>query len=220
VKLFEVQKLQSANDIKFTSIEVLSIFESTMQHGRFVKMIDDEFLGGQMCPPITLETVSGKGKIQTFEGRILDKMQALRMSARLEGKSGKNARARIFEYISKLEDTLRCAQATIIDMAENDRKMLAITRINPNTMKAISSTRNNNQVRSNYLALVGVGILEEVTEVKKVTRYRFTVDGLDYSSGYYHGIPRFDDSKHSLIMDLIEEFAKKQLTAQSDLFIS
>jgi hypothetical protein len=101
-----------------------------------------------------------------------------------------------------------------------DAKMLEITRINPNTLKAISGTRNNATVRANYLALVGAGILEEVTELKPVTHYRFTLDGLGYCAGYYHGIPRFDDQKHALVIGLINEFANRQLTAQSDLFVS
>jgi len=168
-----------------------------------------------LCNIAQSEIKNSRGKkIAIFE---FNEEMAIVITGRLTGSKAVVAQMKLASEFIAMRNYIKSQQLT---MSQEDKKMLAITRINPNTMKAISSTRNNNQVRSNYLALVGVGILEEVEEIKKVTRYRFTVDGLDYSSGYYHGIPRFDDSKHSLIMELIEEFAKKQLTAQSDLFIS
>jgi len=100
-----------------------------------------------------------------------------------------------------------------------DREMLAITSIDSRTMKAISKTRSNAKVRENYQALVGLGILEEVVETRKVIRYRFTTAGADYSNGYYCQIPRFEPVQHDIIVKVINAF-KKGIEHQNDLFIA
>lgn len=108
------------------------------------------------------------------------------------------------------------SNATALTNAE--REMLAITSIDSRTMKAISKTRDNKIVRENYQALVGIGILEEIVETRRVVRYRFTADGADYSNGYHRAIPRFEPEKHDLITKVIDVF-KKGLSHQNDLFI-
>jgi Rha family phage regulatory protein len=103
-------------------------------------------------------------------------------------------------------------------LSSADQEMLRISRIDTRTMKAISKTRNNALVHENYATLVKLGILEEKVETRKVTRYRFTADGADYSNGYFHGIPRFEPELHEKIIEVINGF-KKGLEFQGDLFI-
>ncbi len=114
-----------------------------------------------------------------------------------------------------MRNLLKSGQVT---MSQSDKEMLEISRIDSRTMKAISKTRNNEKVRENYLALVGLGILEEKVEMVKTTRYRFTAAGADYSNGYHHSIPRFEPELHESIVKMINGF-KKAIKNQNDLFI-
>ena len=127
----------------------------------------------------------------------------------------KKFKLELVKEFKRMRNMLKSSQVT---MSQSDREMLRISRIDTRTMKAISRTRNNALVRENYSTMVKLGILEELVETRKVTRYRFTADGADYSNGYFHGIPRFAPELHEKIIEVINGF-KKGLEFQGDLFI-
>jgi hypothetical protein len=103
-----------------------------------------------------------------------------------------------------------------LKMSAADERMLKLTRINPQCLKAITGSRSNNEVGKNYEALELAGIMESVIEWKSFKRWRFTADGLNYCNGYHQGIPRFKDESHDRVMLMIESV--KQDNPQLSIF--
>lgn len=104
-------------------------------------------------------------------------------------------------------------------LSDNDRAMLELTRISPNTLKAITGERNNHKVRQGYQALVQAGIFEEVRETREVLRYRPTAAGYDYISGLSSETPHFKDDHKEQVKFIINQF-RLGLGFQVDLFIA
>ena len=102
---------------------------------------------------------------------------------------------------------------------DDDRAMLELTRISPNTLKAITGERNNHKVREGYQALVQAGIFEEVRETREVLRYRPTAVGYDYISGLSHETPHFKEDHKEQVRFIINQF-RLGLGFQVDLFIA
>jgi len=103
-------------------------------------------------------------------------------------------------------------------LSDDDRVMLELTRISPDTLKAITGERNNHKVRKGYQALVQAGIFEEVRETREVLRYRPTAAGFDYISGYGGETPHFSDDHKEQVKFIINQF-RLGLGFQVDLFI-
>jgi hypothetical protein len=121
--------------------------------------------------------------------------------------------AEFYHHVIKTYDAVVTGQ---LKMSEADERMLKLTRINPNTLKAITGSRNNNEVGKSYEALESAGIMESVIEWKSFKRWRFTADGLNYCNGYHQGIPRFKDESHDKVMLMIEQV--KQDNPQLSIF--
>ena len=156
-----------------------------------------------------------KGGFRDDDVFELGEEMTLIITGRLTGSEALKAQMKLADAFIAMRNLLKSGQVT---MSQADREMLRISRIDTRTMKAISKTRNNAKVRENYQALVEIGILEELVEARKVTRYRFTTAGADYSNGYFYGIPRFEPVLHEKIIEVINGF-KKCLEFQGDLFI-
>jgi len=116
------------------------------------------------------------------------------------------------EYRNYLID----CEKQLVKLSQADERMLKLTRINPQCLKAITGSRNNNEVGKNYEALELAGIMESVIEWKSFKRWRFTADGLNYCNGYHQGIPRFKDESHDRVMAMIESV--KQDNPQLSIF--
>jgi phage anti-repressor protein len=110
---------------------------------------------------------------------------------------------------------IRC-EKSLAKLSADDERMLKITRINPQCLKAITGSRNNNEVGKCYEALELAGIMESVIEWKSFKRWRFTADGLNYCNGYHNDIPRFKDESHDKVMAMIEQV--KQDNPQLSIF--
>lgn len=107
-----------------------------------------------------------------------------------------------------------------IELSKQDAEMLRITRINPNTLKAITGERSNNAVRKNYQALVDAELLEEHLKVVYKRVYLPTQKALDYVSTSHHDIVRFKPEYHELVIDAVNAY-KQQLSSENmDLFLS
>ena len=103
-------------------------------------------------------------------------------------------------------------------LSDDDRTMLELTRISPDTLKAITGERNNHKVRQGYQALVQAGIFEEVRETREVLRYRPTAAGFDWISGCGGETPHFNDIHKEQVRFIINQF-KLGLGFQVDLFL-
>jgi hypothetical protein len=103
-----------------------------------------------------------------------------------------------------IETEFSLLRSEVARLSKADERMLKLTRINPQCLKAITGSRNNNEVGKNYEALELAGIMESVIEWKSFKRWRFTADGLNYCNGYHQGIPRFKDESHDRVMLMIE----------------
>ena len=116
------------------------------------------------------------------------------------------------EYRNYLID----CEKSLVKLSQADERMLKLTRINPQCLKAITGSRNNNEVGKCYEALELAGIMESVIEWKSFKRWRFTAAGLNYCNGYHNDIPRFKDESHDKVMTMIEQV--KQDNPQLSIF--
>jgi len=104
-------------------------------------------------------------------------------------------------------------------LSQADEKMLRLTRINPNCLKAITGTRNNNEVRENYKALIEAGLLEARTKVIYKRVYLPTEAGLEYVKTSHHDCLRFKPKYHDLIIEAVGEYREKLSCDNADLFL-
>jgi Rha family phage regulatory protein len=199
-----------------TSLRIAEVYEKTPSSvNRTIKGYIADVLGGEigLCKIAQSEYINAQGKTQPMYE--LSEEEALIITGRFTGVAAAKHQRAIAKAFIDMRNYIRSQQVTF---SQADKEMLEISRIDSRTMKAISKTRNNEKVRENYLALVGLGILEEKVEMVKTTRYRFTAAGADYSNGYHHSIPRFEPELHESIVKVINGF-KKAIKNQNDLFI-
>jgi phage anti-repressor protein len=126
--------------------------------------------------------------------------------------------AKSHDYRNYLINLEKHVVKTFTALNDDDRAMLELTRISPNTLKAITGERNNHKVREGYQALVQAGIFEEVRETREVLRYRPTAEGYDYISGLSE-TPHFKEDRREQVRFIINQF-RLGLGFQVDLFIA
>lgn len=107
----------------------------------------------------------------------------------------------------------------LVKLSQADERMLRITSINPNCLKAITGSRNNNEVRKNYKALIDAGLLEAHTKIIYKRVYLPTAKGLDYVKTSHHDIVRFKPKYHDLIIEAVGEYRGKLSGDNTDLFL-
>jgi hypothetical protein len=118
-----------------------------------------------------------------------------------------------------IESEFALLRSEVARLSQADEKMLRLTRINPNTLKAITGERSNNAVRENYKALIEAGLLEAHTKIIFKRVYLPTIKGLEYVKTSHHDIVRFKPKYHDLIIEAVNEF-KSQLSCDNvDLFL-
>lgn len=147
----------------------------------------------------------------------LGEEMTLVITGRLTGSNALNAQMKLADAFIAMRDHIKNSQAIL---SAQDAEMLRITRINPNTLKAITGERSNNAVRKNYQALVDAELLEETIKVVYKRVYLPTQKALDYVSTSHHDIVRFKPEYHELIVDAVNAY-KQQLSSENmDLFLS
>ena len=202
----------------YTTSEIIS--ENTNQpHATTLKLVRKHINDLQVAGRVRFETRPFKtaGGMQNKEVAILDDYATMLLITHMRSIGiVKTFKLELVKEFKRMRGLIHSNQSAL---NQNDREMLEMTRINPNTLKAISKTRSNAKVRKIYQALVELGILEELIETRKVIRYRFTSDGADYSNGYFHRIPRFEPELHKQITAVLTAF-KKGIEHQNDLFIA
>lgn len=151
-----------------------------------------------------------KGNFANDYGITIDFAKHLTMMARTEKSHAYR------NYLINLE---KHVVENFTALSDDDRVMLELTRISPDTLKAITGERNNHKVRQGYQALVQAGIFEEVRETREVLRYRPTSAGFDYISGYGGETPHFSDDHKEQVRFIINQF-RLGLGFQVDLFIA
>jgi len=218
-KMSNLVLIDNNKESVYTTSEIIS--ENTNQpHATTLRLIrthiDDLQLAGRVRFEIAVADKRVQGGGTPKEIAILDDYATMLLITHMRSIGVvKSFKLELVKEFKRMRNLLKSGQVT---MSQSDKEMLEISRIDSRTMKAISKTRNNEKVRENYLALVGLGILEEKVEMVKTTRYRFTAAGADYSNGYHHSIPRFEPELHESIVKMINGF-KKAIKNQNDLFI-
>jgi len=124
--------------------------------------------------------------------------------------------AEFYHHVIKTYDSVVTGQ---LQMSQADEQMLKLTRINPNCLKAITGSRNNNEVRENYKALIEAGLLEAHTKIIYKRVYLPTAKGLDYVKTSHHDIVRFKPKYHDLIIEAVSEYREKLSCDNADLFL-
>ena len=148
---------------------------------------------------------------------ILGEEMTLIVTGRMTGAAALNAQIKLADAFIAMRNYIKSSQDTL---SKQDAEMLRITRINPNTVKAITGERSNNAVRKNYQALVNAELLEEQIKVVYKRVYLPTQKALDYVSTSHHDIVRFKPEYHELVIDAVNTY-KQQLSSENmDLFLS
>jgi Rha family phage regulatory protein len=153
-------------------------------------------------------TASGqKRKVYVFGEEL-----ALIITGRLTGKNALVAQFKLAKEFIAMRDYIKT-------LSQSDAEMLRLTRINPNTLKAITGERSNNAVRENYKALIDAELLEEHTKIIFKRVYLPTEKGLEYVKTSHHDIMRFKPQYHELIVEAVNEYREKLSGDNADLFL-
>jgi len=114
--LFVPEAIHARDDIKFTSMEVLKLFNIHTKHKDLLKIIREEFdcctatTGAVATAPVKLQIPKNRGW-QTVDGFILDRYQILQLGMRMNNYLGRQIRSDIIQYIKSLEARLETAGA-------------------------------------------------------------------------------------------------------------
>ena len=147
---------------------------------------------------------------------IMGEEMTLIITGRLTGKEALSAQMKLADAFIVMRNFIQNSQSKL---SADDERMLRLTRINPNCLKAITGSRNNNEVRENYKALIEAGLLEAHTKIVFKRVYLPTAKGLDYVKTSHHDIVRFKPKYHDLIIEAVGEYREKLSCDNADLFL-
>jgi hypothetical protein len=106
-----------------------------------------------------------------------------------------------------------------LQMSQSDAEMLRLTRISPNTLKAITGNRSNNEVRKGYIGLTQGGYLVDAGEWVWKHNYQPTEKGLECVKAIKHGVLHFKPEYHEALMDTVASYRAQLTNNNTDLFL-
>lgn len=157
-----------------------------------------------------------KKKINFFE---FNEEMAIVITGRLTGSKAVVAQMKLAAEFIAMRDYIRAQESAQVQLTHDDRRMLAITKINPNTLKAITGERNNRKVKVSYDALVEYGLFGVSSSFVEKRTYFVKPLGYEFISGFTHNTPNFTPEKHEELTRIIEQFMITQSRGQTDVFI-
>ena len=144
---------------------------------------------------------------------------AIVITGRLTGSKAVVAQMKLAAEFIAMRDYIRAQESAQVQLTHDDRRMLAITKINPNTLKAITGERNNRKVKVSYDALVEYGLFGVNSSFVEKRTYFVKPLGYEFISGFTHNTPNFTPEKHKELTRIIEQFMITQSRGQTDVFI-
>ena len=149
----------------------------------------------------------------------LSEQEALIVTGRFAGSKAIAHQRKIAAQFLAMRDYIRAQESAKGQLTHDDRRMLAITKINPNTLKAITGERNNRKVKVSYDALVEYGLFGVNSSFVEKRTYFVKPLGYEFISGFTHNTPHFTPEKHAELTRIIEQFMITQSRGQTDVFI-
>lgn len=173
-----------------------------------VKDFDDNEISRRNFAPS--EYINERGKRLPFY--VFGEELALIITGRLTGKDALVAQLKLADEFIAMRDYIQ-------QMSQSDAEMLRLTRISPNTLKAITGNRSNNEVRKGYIGLTKGGYLVDAGKWVWKHNYQLTEKGLECVKAVKHGILHFKPEYHEALMDTVANYTEQLTSNNHDLFI-
>ena len=106
-----------------------------------------------------------------------------------------------------------------LQMSQSDAEMLRLTRISPNTLKAMTGNRNNSEVRKSYIGLTKGGYLVDDGKWVWKHNYKPTEKGLECVKAVQYGVLHFKPEYHNALMETVKNYTKQLTSNNTDLFL-
>lgn len=119
-----------------------------------------------------------------------------------------------FLHVIQTYDALMTGQ-----LSADDAEMLRLTRINPNTLKAMTGNRNNSEVRKSYIGLTKGGYLVDDGKWVWKHNYKPTEKGLECVKAVQYGVLHFKPEYHNALMETVKNYTKQLTSNNTDLFL-
>ena len=181
-----------------------------------IKDMDSEALCSRKIAQSSFSQSMPQGGVKERPMFILGEEMTLVITGRFTGKDAFAVQMKLADAFIEMRNYIQSNQSKL---SADDERMLHLTRINPNTLKAITGSRNNNEVRENYKALIDAGLLESHTKIIYKRVYLPTAKGLEYVKTSHHDIVRFKPKYHDLIVEAVGEYRSKLSCDNADLFL-
>ena len=124
--------------------------------------------------------------------------------------------AEFYHHVIKTYDAVVTGQ---LQMSQSDAEMLRLTRINPNTLKAMTGNRNNSEVRKSYIGLTKGGYLVDAGKWVWKHNYKPTEKGLECVKAVQYGVLHFKPEYHNALMETVKNYTKQLTSNNTDLFL-
>jgi len=164
----------------------------------------------QLCNFAELKYKNSRGTMRPFY--VFGEELALIITGRLTGKNALIAQMKLAKEFIAMRDYIKT-------MSQADERMLRLTSINPDCLKAIMGTRNNRETRQGYKGLVDGGYL--VDKGKWVWKHNYvpTEKGLECVKATRYGIMRFKPEYHAVLMAVTRDYTESLISDNHDLFL-
>jgi Rha family phage regulatory protein len=147
---------------------------------------------------------------------IMGEEMTLIITGRLTGKEALAAQMKLADAFISMRNFIQEGQAKL---STADTEMLRLTRISPNTLKAITGNRSNNEVRKGYIGLTQGGYLVDAGKWVWKHNYQPTEKGLECVKAVKHGILHFKPEYHEALMETVANYTAQLTCDNTDLFL-
>jgi len=147
---------------------------------------------------------------------VLGEEMTLIVTGRFTGKNALSAQMKLAHAFISMRNFIKDNQSRL---STADEKMLRLTRISPNTLKAITGNRSNNEVRKGYIGLTKGGYLVDAGKWVWKHNYQPTEKGLECVKAVKHGILHFKPEYHEELMETVANYTAMLTSDNTDLFL-
>ena len=148
---------------------------------------------------------------------VLGEEMTLIVTGRLTGKNALSAQMKLAHAFISMRNFIQDNQSKL---SADDTEMLRLTRISPNTLKAITGNRSNNEVRKGYVGLTQGGYLVDAGKWVWKHNYQPTEKGLECVKAVKHGILHFKPEYHEALMETVASYTAQLTCDNTDLFLT
>jgi len=204
-------------DLTTTSLALAELFGKQHSHvlrtiRNTIKDMDDDTLAARK---IGRSSYHGKDNA-VMPMFILGEEMTLVITGRFTGKDALLVQMKLADAFISMRNYIQANQAKL---SADDEKMLRLTRISPNTLKAITGNRSNNEVRKGYIGLTQGGYLVDAGKWVWKHNYQPTEKGLECVKAVKYGILHFKPEYHEALMETVANYTAMLTSDNRDLFL-